>query len=407
MFQFHANYVSFLEYCILLIFLPSIFTGFFPGKITVMTVLCGWLFAIFLMNTYRKVIHYSDFDGKRIIQMFIVYMFVLYIRGWGNIDSDTDIYASLGANVFLCFLFPTIIFLSSPKNMYYILHSFLWPGIVLCLICYFYPPSDGMMSLAHNASFLNVFILCIPFVKLKWKLIIPVCVLLVVFWDLDRRSIMINNVFSLLLIALLPIIKRKVAKGIIFISLVLIPIIFGFLAFKGSFNVFEYMNGITYTISNDDRSLLTDSRSSIYEDVFGELKRDDRYTFGLGCNGKTETSLSSLTYADYESIYKYGRPGTESGMLNYIQYGGMLGCLLYSLLLIFAAYKAIFKSNNSFMLLLGLFVAFKFLYSFIEDQIMYNAHSFYIFLWIGMCYNKSFRQKSDFEMKNYFNKIFI
>lgn len=103
MFQFHANYVSFLEYCILLIFLPSIFTGFFPGKITVMTVLCGWLFAIFLMNTYRKVIHYSDFDGKRIIQMFIVYMFVLYIRGWGNIDSDTDIYASLGANVFFMF----------------------------------------------------------------------------------------------------------------------------------------------------------------------------------------------------------------------------------------------------------------------------------------------------------------
>ena len=93
-------------------------------------------------------------------------------------------------------------------------------------------------------------------------------------------------------------------------------------------------------------------------------------------------------------------------MLNYIQYGGLIGFILYGLLLVIASYKATFLSNNSFMTSLGLFVAFKFLYSFIEDQIMFNAHSFYIFLWVGMCYNKTFREMTNEQIKEYLNKIF-
>lgn len=401
-----ANYISFLKYGIVLIFLPSIITGFFPGKITLATVICGWLFMYMYLFKYRRLIQVSEFEGNKIRSFFIAYMLFLYVRGWGNIDSVTDIYTSLGANIFFCFLFPAIICMASPGSMYYVMRSFIRPGIFLCIICFLFPPSDGMMSLAHNASFLNVFILCVPFVKFKWKVIIPLCVLFVVFLDLDRRSIMVNNVFPFLLIAFLPFVKRKVIKSIILACLILLPIVFGYLAFKGTFNIFEYMNDVTYSVSTDSRSLLTDSRSSIYEDVFGELKKNNRYAVGLGCNGKTETSLSSLVSSDYVSIYKYGRPSTESGMLNYIQYGGMIGCVLYGLLLLIASYKAIYKSNNAFILLLGLFVAFKFLYSFIEDQIMYNAHSFYIFLWIGMCYNKTFRQMSDTEIKVYLNRIF-
>ena len=126
----------------------------------------------------------------------------------------------------------------------------------------------------------------------------------------------------------------------------------------------------------------------------------------LTFNNKTTTSLNSLQYIYYSKIYKFGRPGTESGMLNYIQYGGLIGFILYGLLLVVASYKATFLSNNNFMISLGLFVAFKFLYSFIEDQIMFNAHSFYIFFWVGMCYNKTFRDMTSEQIKEYLNKIF-
>ena len=313
-----TNYISFLKNGIVLIFLPSIITGFFSGKITLATVICGWLFMYMYLFKYRRLIPVSEFEGNKIRSFFIAYMLFLYIRGWGNIDSITDIYALLGANIFFCFLFPAIICMASPVSMYYVMRSFIRPGIFLCIICFLFPPSDGMMSLAHNASFLNVFILCVPFVKFKWKVIIPLCVLFVVFLDLERRSIMVNNVFPFLLIAFLPFVKTKVVKSVIFACLISLPIVFGYLAFKGTFNIFAYLNDATCSVSAGSRPLLIDSRSSIYEDVFGELKKDNCYALGLGCNGKTETSLTSLAGSDYGSIYKYGRPSTESGMLNYI-----------------------------------------------------------------------------------------
>lgn len=406
MFKYFKDFRYFLKYTILLIFLPSIFTGFYHGKITVMTTLCGWILFVSYFNFKRK-LFLNDFDGRNIIKIFLLYMTILYIRGWGNIDSDSDVYAQLGSNIFFCFLFPCLIFISHPLYLYNVLKSFIWPGALLCVICYFYPPSDGMMSLAHNASFLNVFILCMPFIKKKWSICIITAVIFVVLLDIDRRSIMVNNVVTLMLVICYPLLKVKIFKRVAYCILIILPLTFAYLGYKGEFNIFQFLDKTSFFLNNDSRSLFVDSRTSIYEDVFGELKKDDSLVYGLGCNGKTETSLSDQPNTIYYIIYKFGRPGTESGMLNYIQYGGLIGFILYGLLLVIASYKATFLSNNSFMTSLGLFVAFKFLYSFIEDQIMFNAHSFYIFLWIGMCYNKKFREMSNEQIKKYLHKIFI
>lgn len=405
MFKYFEDFQYFLKYTILLVFLPSIFTGFYPGKITAMTTLCGWILFVSYYHFKRK-LFLNDFDGRNIIKIFLLYMTILYIRGWGNIDSDRDVYAQLGSNIFFCFLFPCLIFISHPLYLHNILKSFIWPGALLCVICYFYPPTDGMMSLAHNASFLNVFILCMPFIKKKWSIYIITAVIFIVLLDIDRRSIMVNNVVTFMLVICYPLLKVKIFKRITYYILIILPLTFAYLGYKGEFNIFQFLDKTSFFLSNDSRSLFVDSRTSIYEDVFGELKKDDSLVYGLGCNGKTETSLSDLPNTIYYKIYKFGRPGTESGMLNYIQYGGLIGFILYGLLLVIASYKATFLSNNSFMTSLGLFVAFKFLYSFIEDQIMFNAHSFYIFLWIGMCYNKKFREMSNEQIKKYLNQIF-
>ena len=45
------------------------------------------------------------------------------------------------------------------------------------------------------------------------------------------------------------------------------------------------------------------------------------------------------------------------------------------------------------------------MYSFIEDQLSYNAQSFYHFLLLGIGYNKSFRIMNDEELKNYFRRF--
>lgn len=60
-------------------------------------------------------------------------------------------------------------------------------------------------------------------------------------------------------------------------------------------------------------------------------------------------------------------------MLNFIQHGGLLGLIAYGLLITIAAYLAMFKSRNDFMRMLGLFLVFKFAYSFIEDELDFQG----------------------------------
>ena len=66
MFKYFKDFQYFLKYTILLVFLPSIFTGFYPGKITVMTTFCGWILFISYFNFKRK-LFLNDFDGRNII----------------------------------------------------------------------------------------------------------------------------------------------------------------------------------------------------------------------------------------------------------------------------------------------------------------------------------------------------
>lgn len=390
------------NYAIMLMMLPAVFTGFFPGQITVITAICGWLF-IFLF--FKSKLPRTDFDGRHVRDCFLIYMVIVYFRGFGNIIIPSDLYAMFVSGIMVCFLFPMLIYLSQPSMMYHIMKSFITIGILLCIICYYFPPTDGQMSLAHNASFLNVFILAIPFIKRKWSVLIIAGVLFVVLLDVDRRSIMVNNVFSLVIVALWFLLKRFNAYKYLCCILIIIPLVFLYLGLSGSFNVFEALNVIDFQTSQDARNLFVDSRTSIYEDVFNGLKEKGAYIFGLGLNGRVGSSLAFSDDATLD-LFRYGRLGSESGMLNYIQYGGIIGSALYSLLLIFAALKATFDSKNDFIKLLGLFIAFKFLYSFIEDKIAFEAHSFYIFLWIGMCYNKKFRYMDNEQMKSYLGLIF-
>ena len=354
-----------------------------------------------------KYMDFSEFDGKPLFVLFMLMNVVIYIRGFFNIDSNTDKYALAVSLFFMCFLIPSYMYLAQSDLLPVLWRSLLFLGGALCVVCFFFPSNDGMMSVAHNASFLNVFALCIPFVSKKWRRIIIIAALFIALLDVDRRSILANMFFCLSLGVFATLITKKVLKTALFWALISVPLILFTLGLAGTFNVFRYMEGeYTYQVSDETRDMFADSRSGIYNDVFSELRNQDAMIWGLGGNGKTHTSLADLKHYSFDEIYVHGRPGTESGMLNYIQYGGLFGLLLYGLLLIVGAFKAVFQSNNKFMVLIGLYVAFKFLFSFLEDRVGFQPHTFYLFLTIGMCYNVKLREMDDDEMTEYIQQVF-
>ena len=122
---------------IILLFLPSIYTGFVPDKVTLISFLCGWLI-IFLFLHYRKRLDFTEFDGGGLFVIFFLFNVVMYIRGFFNIDSNTDIYALMCSLFFLCFLIPAYMFLAQTTTLAAIGRSLILPGAVLCVICYLF-----------------------------------------------------------------------------------------------------------------------------------------------------------------------------------------------------------------------------------------------------------------------------
>ena len=93
-------------------------------------------------------------------------------------------------------------------------------------------------------------------------------------------------------------------------------------------------------------------------------------------------------------------------MLNYFQWGGIITAFVYWLLLTTASYKAIYKSKNGFLKMLGLFMSFKVAYSFIEDTINVQISSFYLMLMIGICFNKCIRNVENNKIKEMVKVVF-
>lgn len=394
------------KYCIILVLLPAVYTGFFPGKIVIIQTICFYLFTFFYWRKKNKWKTY-EFDCKNIYKLLIIWSTITYFRGFFNIDSSQD-WANLCSGLFFtCFLFPTILYFPNVSSLRIIIISFFKFGLPLCIITAVFPPSDGFMSFQHNIYFVLPLVFCFTALPYKYKIILVISLLSIVLYNIDRRSCVLNVAIVIAIYLFYTVIHNRFLRLSLNCFFIISPIILLILALTIQFNIFsEISNYRTLQITDSSRSLTTDSRTDIYLDVYEELKDKNAFLFGLGGNGKTRTSLIYNQNQDYSIIYKNGRGRTESGMLNNIQYGGITGLLIFSILFIMASFKATANSNNDFMRMLGAYIAFKYFNSFIEESVNPQGCSFYLYLWIGMCYNKHLRLMNNNMMNLYLTKIF-
>lgn len=395
-----------LPYIVALLFLPAIYFAIFPGKIIVISFICFGLISYIYFSNFRG-LNIHDFDGEGSFVLLLLYNLITFIRGFFNVEVKSDLYILLSNDLFVYFLIPFFIFLADfdlLKRIWRLLCTF---GLVLCLFFYFFPPGDETMSFGHNISFLTGVILCSPFIDKKYFVYFLIIAFFSVTYDLDRRSVTVGFLVSFLFVISYKFFIKLYVRRILYVLTIIIPIVLLLLGSTGKFNVFKYIESINLNVElSSNRQYTVDSRTSIYMDVFGELFAQKKLIHGLGARGKTRTSLVENPNHDYWKIYVHGRSQTESGMLNYFQYGGIIGFLVYSIFLLTCAYKALFKSRNSFMIIMGCFICFKFLYSFIEDPLTTNVYTFNLFIWLGLCLNKKMRTLSNKDMTNYLNTIF-
>jgi len=85
---------------------------------------------------------------------------------------------------------------------------------------------------------------------------------------------------------------------------------------------------------------------------------------------------------------------------------GIVGVILYFLIFFKATYLAIYKSKSRIMKIIGLYLSFRWAYTWVEDFSMFNLSYFFLWVVIGMCLSQDFREMSDQEFKNWVRGIF-
>ena len=312
-------------------------------------------------------------------------------------------------------LMPIIIYFGTKIEFYLMLKkTFIFLGVGLSFIILFNTNNAGPFGFTRMISPIYFFILMTPYLSKKSTLFILLITFISFFSDITIRSNLINIFLSIIIsFSYIYRWKRHLFHFIKILRRIFLfaPVLFLILGSTGIFNIFTLGNSFeVYTFSNNEgqgQELLRDTRTAIYEDVFVQLRKDNRFFLGLGAEGKTKTHLTEVENADFDIIYKEGRRGTESGMLNYIQIGGIIGGAFYLMLFIKSSYNAIYKSNNWFMVMLGLFISFKGFYSFVEDPSIFTITTIFMFAAIGLCFNKRVRNCNDEEIKKLFKNIFI
>ena len=156
-----------LHFSLLLILLPAAYTGFYPGKIILISLFCMIIYLFFLIY-YKKQWGFDDFEGKTIIILYCLFLLFSFIRGFWNIESWRD-YISLLNGFFTMIFFPCWMLMAKKNLLPIIWKSSMTLGLVICLINLIYIPTDGMMTMAHNIIWLNIFIFLYSYINVSSK----------------------------------------------------------------------------------------------------------------------------------------------------------------------------------------------------------------------------------------------
>ena len=261
--------------------------------------------------------------------------------------------------------------------------------------------------LAPVVAPMSLFMLFVPYLKFRWRVLIVIVALMSVLLDPSYRTNIIRVVFSaLLLLNYFSFNGKFISKKVLNITagvLFCVPLLLLTLGITGVFNVFErnaeradYKVTTITGVEGKSTNLGDDTRTGLYRDVFySMLNRDSSFFIGEGGGAGYQTN-------QVESLSERGRQGSEVGFLNTLLYSGAVGVLLYALVLFVPVYYAINRSNNYLCKMLGLFLAFHWVLFFIEDIVLLNTNFYSIWLAIGLCLSNKFRVLTDVEVKQFF-----
>lgn len=331
------------------------------------------------------------------------------IRGYFIAEDYWDWKGLIGTTFAL--LLPIVAYTATNKKiMQSILSFFIKYLLPLFLILAFLMAKGAYGFYLAPISFLLLFL---PILTFRWKIIMVIIAIVVITADMSARSNVIK--FGVPILLSLGYYLRLLIPNRIFELLRNLIIITPFLLFglgiTGIYNVFsmdQFSDGDYVEVkTNEDgdiieEDLTADTRTFIYVEVLQTAQKYNSWWIGRS----PARGYESETFGEGDLSDRGERGSSEVGILNIFNWTGIIGILLFLIVFYKASYLAVNQSNNIFHKLLGLFIAFQWTYSWVENGNFFNLSTFILWLMIGVCFSKSFRSMTNDEIKHWIWGIF-
>lgn len=385
-----------LEYSIIFTTIPNLPTVFWWFHNTIFLLLTIHLIPRYYNNTSNK-------NSFIFVKLYLVWSMFTIFRGIFIADNYWQ-WKNLVDTIFL-FLVPLFTYLFANKDFFQKIISFWFKYMIIAVII-FIPFIYFSEFLGRYFAPLLILLLLFPLLPFRWKLTVLVITFGIIITGLDARSnvIKLSVALGFGILYYFRLFHIEKTFKLFHSFLIILPIFLLVLGLSGVFNIFnmdQYIHS-KYTVKAADdpaSSLTADTRTFLYQETISSAIKHDYVIWGrTPARGYDSQSFGSyLKYTLGTGLME--RFASEVSILNIFTWSGVIGAVLYFLVFFQSSYLAIYHSNNYFIKVIGLFVAFRWTYAFVEDFTEFDIQ--YIFLWalIAMCFSSSFRAMNDDEFK--------
>lgn len=385
------------------------------GNTTIWWLVESFILMVYFLAVYDDQRESGNRDVMLFVKLYLLWNIFSIFRGMLIAETYWD-WKSLVVNTF-GLLMPIIAYISSNKERVKSILSFYikyaLPLSIIILVTLIRPISTW----THFFYPITFLIFFFPVLSIRWKSLLIFLTLFSILSDLQTRSSLFKFGVPVLLLGIYyfrHIIASVKILEVIRKILTLVPWLLFFLAVSGIFNVFkidEYIKTDYVATTTDatgeviEQEITQDSRTPIYEEVLNSAQNNNYWFIGRS-PARGNDIVNLIQYLNEDIDDRMERRSNEASVLNVFTWTGILGVLLYFLVFYRASWLAVNQSNNIYSKLIGLFVAFRWAYAWVEDENVFNLNYFTIWLIIGICYSKSIRKMNNTEIKLWANEIF-
>jgi hypothetical protein len=254
----------------------------------------------------------------------------------------------------------------------------------------------------------SFFIVMIPYLKTRYKLLVLIVSLTSILVVIDFRTNILKIGIAYLILSTWYL-RRYIALywfKILHVLAFVAPLVLLYLGVSGIYNIFSKASeNDSYIVKahkadiGEDESLTADTRTFIYVEVFKTLAADESWLIGKSAVGQYKTE----SFDDLAT--RNERFGSEVGFLNTMLYSGIIGVLLYMLLLFVVSHNAIYHSNNWLSKMLGLVIMSRWVLFFLEEFTQFDLNFYFLWIIIGLVSSKQFRAMTDAQIAWYFSNF--